>query len=119
MTRKFNKREKYLLARLWKNKLEGKKYLKTETLVKEIEIYIMGGVESDARTRIMLEGEVNTMRNLTKKRWLRWTANRRRWATMFRVTEERMHEIMRREIITCKKDAERMLLFLRLLDLKK
>lgn len=114
---KLNKIDQYLTARLFNHKVRRiNGPLRNNTLMAELEGRYIGEERmKKATVQYQMLRSVNAARERVHKKWTRFCRNRKTWARVLRTDENRMHELMSRELITCKKDVEKLQITLRIL----
>lgn len=114
--KKLNKIDKYLTARLYNHKVRRiKGPLRNETLMNEIRHHYVGEERMKiAKVQYQMLRSVNTARVRVHTKWTRFCRNRKTWAKVLHLDENQMHELMARELITCKKDVKRQLTIFRI-----
>lgn len=108
--------DKYLSERLFDHKIiRIKRSLKNDVLLGELQNFFGEDWMKNATDRSQVYSAINRARVRIQKRWTRFCANRKTWSKMLHTCEKAMHELMVRELVTCKKDVERLLITLRIL----
>lgn len=111
-----DKIDQYLTTRLFDHKIRKiKGLLKNNILLGELQDYIGEDWMKYATDRSQVYSAINRARERVHKKWTRFCKNRKTWSRVLHASEEEMHELMARELVTCKKDMERLLITLRIL----